>query len=462
MVKETTIPGTFPKDFLWGAASAAYQVEGAVNEDGRGASIWDTFSHTPGKTFRGDTGDVACDSYHRWREDVALLSQMHLKSYRFSVAWPRIAPNGDTAWNERGFAYYESLVDALLKNGIEPCITLYHWDLPQTLQDAGGWLNPATAQAFAAYAGAVAARFKGRVKKYITINEIQCAAYLGYGNGEHAPGLRLPLAAQFAAWENLMYAHCLAAQAVRAADGGALVGAASTGRVCYPSTQSAADVEAARAAMFYTADDDWAFTHQMFCDPLILGRWPEFAPGKSEGLQRAAAAVPASHTAQYAAGRMDFLCLNIYNGSEVRAGADGPAYVEAYPGFPRTALKWPVTPECLNWGPRYLGARYGLPMYISENGLSCNDKVYLDGRVHDADRIDFLTRYLRALRQGIAAGADVRGYYHWALTDNFEWSSGYGERFGLAYVDYRTGERIPKDSAAWYAQVAASNGAGLG
>ena len=449
----------FPQGFLWGAASASYQVEGGAREGGRGASIWDTFSHTPGRTARGETGDVACDSYHRWREDMQLLADMHLKAYRFSIAWPRVAPTGGTDWNAEGLAYYDKLVDGLLARGIEPCVTLYHWDLPQALEDKGGWQNIDTAKAFAQYAAKLGEHFNGRVHRWFTINEIACIVGLGYGSGVHAPGLQLSLEGQFACWQNVLYAHCLAAQALRAADAENRIGFASTGRICYPLTESEADVAAARRATFASPDDDWSFTHQMALDPLCLGHWPQQDVGPR--LAAAIARVPAEITNALPLGRLDFIGLNIYNGAPVRMGSAGPEYVERPTGYPRTAIGWPVEPKSLDWGPHFIGARYGLPMYITENGLSCNDWVSLDGQVHDADRIDFTARYLLALSDGIARGADVRGYFHWSLLDNYEWHSGYIERFGLVYTDYATCDRTPKDSARWYARVAETNGAAL-
>lgn len=446
----------FPKDFLWGAATAAYQIEGGAKEGGKGPSIWDTFSHTPGKVARGENGDVACDSFHRWREDIALLQGMNLKAYRFSAAWTRIAPTGGEDWNAEGLAYYDALVDGLLAAGIEPYLTLYHWDLPQALEDRGGWQNEETALAFARYAAKMGEHFRGRVRRWFTVNEIACVVGLGYGSGVHAPGLQLPLEQQFACWRNVLYAHCLAEKALHQADPANVVGIASTGRLCYPETETPQNIEAARALTFACPDDDWTFTHQMALDPLCLGRWPQRDVGPR--LAACMAAVPAHITAALADGRPDVIGLNIYNAAPARMGAGGPEYVPRPAGFPRTALGWPVEPQSLHWGPRLLGERYGLPMLITENGLSCCDKVYLDGNVHDADRIDFLARYLRALAQGIAAGADVRGYFHWSLLDNFEWHSGYGERFGLVYLNYATGGRLPKDSAAWYGRIAATNG----
>lgn len=306
----------FPKEFVWGAATAAYQIEGGAVEDGKGRSIWDVFSHTPGRTYRGETGDTAYDSYHRWREDIELLKSMHLKAYRFSVAWTRIAPTGGTDWNEKGFAYYDGLVNTLLEAGIEPYITLYHWDLPQALEEKGGWQNEDTARAFAVYTAKMAEHFKGRVHRWFTFNEPACIVKMGYGTGEHAPGLKLPLEGQFTCWQNIIYAHCLAAQELRHTDAENRVGFVSTGRICYPASEAKADVDAARALTFACPDEDWAFTHTMSLDPLCLGRWP--GPDLcGPQLSACIGAVPQYINDALSLGRPDMLGLNIYNAAPV-------------------------------------------------------------------------------------------------------------------------------------------------
>jgi len=419
----------FPKNFLWGAASASYQIEGGAKEDGRGESIWDVFSHTPGKIKNGDTGDVACDSCHRWREDVQLAKDLGLGAYRFSIAWPRIAPNGGTDWNPCGFDFYDRIVDALLEAGVQPWVTLYHWDLPQALQRRGGWQSEAVVQSYAAYAEKVARHFKGRVTNWFTFNEPQCFIGMGYGSGDHAPGLRLDPDSLETCWENFRKAHALGVDAIHGADAGNLVGLASTGDVYYPAADRPEDIEAARQLTFSTARGPYTFSYALALDHLC--------------------------------GKENFIGLNIYHGTAARMGEQGPETVPFPVGSPRTAMDWPVTPQALEWGPRFVSERYRLPIYISENGLSCQDKVFLDGKVHDPQRIDFLTRYLQSLSRAIAAGADVRGYFQWSLTDNFEWAEGYSQRFGLVYVDYAAGARIPKDSAGWYKEIAASNGGAL-
>lgn len=440
---------TFPKDFLWGAASSAYQIEGYSLEDGGGASIWHTFSHTPGKIANGDHGDIACDAYHRYEEDIALLKELGVKAYRFSTSWARIEPNADGSWNEAGLAYYDRIVDACLEVGIEPYMTLYHWELPQKYEDRGGWRKEETAYAFGRFAKTMATHFKGRVKSYFTLNEPQCTTSLGYAQGIHAPGLKLPLEDQFRVHLHQMIAHGLAQRAIKEADPAAAVGLASTGNLCYPEVETPAYISAAREATFATAEEFWIFTHQWLLDPICLGKFPDCAGTALEPLVQTVTAqqMEIIHTVP------DMLGYNVYNGHAIRPAENGFEYVPKYPGFPRTALKWPVTPEVLDWGMRFLYERYRLPMFITENGLSCNDKIYLDGKVHDPDRIDFLARYLICLNRAIKNGVDLRGYFHWALTDNFEWHSGYAERFGLVFVDYPAGKRIPKDSFRWYKEV---------
>lgn len=445
----------FPKNFVWGAASSAYQIEGRSLADGGGASIWDTFSHTPGKTFEGNTGDVACDSYAHPERDLENLKAMGLRHYRFSTSWARIEPKGDGTWNEQGLSYYDRVVDGCLSAGITPYMTLYHWELPQALEDRGGWLNADTAQAFGRFAGMMAEHFRGRVTHYFVLNEPQCSVALGYGTGVHAPGKRSPWQQQFAAWKTMLLAYGLGAKAIREADPAALVGIATTGKLCYPRTE--ADISAARQLTFRADHKDWAFNHGMFLDPVCFGRFPEDLDGELNAL---CAAVTAEEMAVIHQ-TPDFLGFNIYNGWETEDTPSGPHWVSRYEGFPRTALKWPVTPEVLDWGPYFLWERYQKPCYITENGLSCNDVVSLDGQVHDPNRIDFLHRYLLCLGNAIARGADIQGYFHWSLTDNFEWHSGYSERFGLVFVDYPTQTRILKDSAAWYARTVKENGAKL-
>lgn len=443
----------FCEGFLWGAASSAYQTEGSWDADGKGPGIWDTFCHTPGHIARGETGDTACDGYRRMEEDVALLRELGLTAYRFSISWPRIFPEGRGRVNEKGLAYYDRLVDLLLENKIAPFVTLYHWDLPECLEREGGWQNSRTADAFADYAALIARHFDGRVRHYITLNEPQCFLSLGYKEGIHAPGLRLDTHDLLDCARNILLAGGLAARALRENSTTPLqIGIASTGRLCYPTRDTAAGRFAAYRSSFAMTEDDWLFTHSWFLDAMVLGQYEPGAPAMLRNFLEQLLSTAWAVIRQ----PPDFLGVNVYHGTPV--DKSGAAILKP-PGFPRTALKWPVTPEVLYYGSRFLYDRYGLPLYITENGQSCNDRIFLDGQVHDPDRIDFLHRYLLSLRKAAEDEVPVLGYFHWSFTDNFEWHSGYDERMGLVYIDYQTGRRIPKDSARWYAQTARENGA---
>ena len=441
----------FPKGFVWGAACSSYQTEGAWEKDGKGLSIWDDFSHIPGMITNGETGDIACDSYHRYHEDIRLLKELGIPAYRFSISWPRILPDGTGNINEKGLAYYDAMIDLLLENGIEPYVTLFHWDLPSALQNKGGWRNRKTAEAFYDYASVIAKHFDGRVRNYITINEPQCFIELGYSRGTHAPGLQLSEDTISACIHNALLAHGFAVQALRKASNIPLnIGIASTGRLAYSDKDTPEACKAATEASFKLTEEDWYFTHHLYLDPIVLGHYPKDAPAF---IQRYAATVPDADW-DIIKKSIDFIGLNVYHGFPFeKAGI--------YTGFPRTATKWPVTPEVMRYGPRWLFERYALPICITENGQSCNDRIFLDGCVHDPDRIDFLSRYLKELNKAIEDGTPVSGYFHWSLTDNFEWNFGYDERFGLVYIDYPTSNRIPKDSAYWYAKTIKANGANL-
>lgn len=446
----------FPRDFLWGAATSAYQIEGGWDADGKGPSIWDHFCHTPGHIHNNETGDVACDHYHRFREDVALMKELGLKSYRFSINWPRVLPQGSGPVNPAGLDFYRQLTDTLLEAGIEPCVTLYHWELPLALHRRGGWLNPETARAFGQLASVVAQALDGRVRKYITLNEPQCATGLGYGAGSHAPGSRTDVTTQAAAAHHLLLAHGYAVQALRAASTAPVqIGIASTGSLFYPSQDTPENRAAAYEATFSPASG-WPFSHSWFLDPVVLGHYPE--TGLSSELEQFVRWVsPADWKLIHQP--LDFLAANIYSGDELDAqGRPVPRPT----GWPRTALRWSLSPASIRYGLAFLYQRYGLPLYVSENGQSCNDRIFLDGKVHDPDRIDYMQRYLLALGDALSEGVPVKGYYHWSLMDNFEWHSGYDERFGLIFVDYANGQRrIPKDSFYWYQQLIARGGAGL-
>lgn len=440
----------FKKDFVWGTATSAYQIEGAWNEDGRGESVWDVCSHQPGNIKFGHTGDVACDHYHKFKEDVALMHELGIKAYRFSISWTRIFPDGIGKVNEQGVKFYSDLIDELLKYGIEPYITLFHWDYPYALYKKGGWLNDDSVKWFAEYAGKVAELYSDRVKYFITLNEPQCFVHCGHLCAEHAPFLKMGYKDVFQICHNVLKAHGAAVIALREnAKQPIKIGYAPTGSAIYPATESPADVEAARKKYFECSPVDagafWGVS--WWSDPVILGHYPE------EGLKMYKDYLPeiTEEDMKLISQPLDFYCQNIYNGAEFRADENGnPVWVEREAGYPKTAFNWPVTPECLHYGPKFLYERYKLPIFISENGMACHDAVSLDGKVHDPNRIDFLNRYLIELEKATDDGADVGGYFLWSFMDNFEWASGYAERFGIVYVDYKTQERIPKDSAYWY------------
>ncbi len=453
---------SFPKDFAWGAASASYQIEGGACEDGKGPSIWDAFSHQPGKTFNGHTGDLACDAYHRFEEDLDLMESLGIRHYRFSLSWPRILPEGRGKINAAGLDYYDRLVDGCLQRGIKPWITLYHWDLPLALYHKGGWLNRDTAYAFEEYASIVADHFKDRADSFITINEPQCVVGMGHGNGLHAPGTLLSDEDMFRSWHHILLAHGLAVRKIREIIPCARIGAASTGALAYTEDPCSKTPEDLVCASFLSLpreqNEGWYFNHQWFLDPLVFGHYPEDPAAVWTPYKDSIDPADLSVISQ----PLDFIGLNIYNGTEmVPSESGGYQIADKYEGYPRTALKWPVTPGVLYWGPRLVYERYKLPVVITENGQSCNDRIFLDGKVHDPDRIDFLARYLGKLKRVCEDGIPVLGYFHWSFTDNFEWYSGYDDRFGLIYIDYRDCSRIPKDSARWYRDLIAENGESL-
>ena len=457
-------PLAFPPGFTWGAATAAYQIEGAANADGKGPSVWDTFSHTPGKVRGGDTGDIACDSYHRYREDAELLSSLGLSAYRFSVSWPRILPDGAGQVNQAGLDYYRALADALLERGIAPTATLYHWDLPQALQDRGGWPSRETALRFADYAAIVAEALGDRVARWITLNEPLVVANNGYRTGVHAPGLR-DMDAAAAATHYLLLGHGMAVAALRAA----LPSAAEVGitlnltpvRVTEGADGSAAALERARLITD-------ASTNGVFLEPVLTGRYPEYAlpavlPPDSliEDGDMATIAAP-----------LDFLGVNYYQPTHLRAGDPGDlrrneetsiagvdGVVQYRPeGLARTPMGWIVDPEGLyELLLRLSKDAPGLPLYVTENGCAAEDYVNPDGVVDDVERVRYLHLHLDAAARAIRDGANLAGYYVWSLLDNFEWAWGYQKRFGIVFVDFGTQRRIPKASSAFYADVARAN-----
>ena len=451
---------SFPKDFIWGTATASFQIEGAWDEDGKSPSIWDEFCEQPGAISDHSNGRIACDHYHRFREDVALMADRGIRNYRFSVSWPRILPEGTGKVNEAGVAFYNKLIDCLLEHGIRPWMTIYHWDLPACLERKGGWVNPQITEWFAEYTGVLADRFGDRVKDFFSINEPQCIIGLGYMTGGFAPGLKLGLKEQVTACHNLLKSHGRACQVLREKVNGVRIGYAPCGASVIPKDENnPADVEAARRAYFAMEKHSPSFSVAWFSDPVVLGTYP------ADGLEYFGQYLPEGwqEDMKLICQKLDYYAQNLYEGREVRAAENETGWEDVpYPaGHSRTACGWPVTPRTLYWAPRYLTERYKLPIIITENGMSSHDWVMPDGKVHDPHRIDFLHRYLRELRRAVEDGVDIRGYFCWSLMDNFEWARGYSERFGLVYVDYTTGERIPKDSFDWFAETVRTNGENL-
>ncbi len=438
-VEPQTHPATtFSSDFLWGAATAAYQIEGAVAEDGRGESVWDRFAATDGKVLNGDTGAIACDFYHRYREDVALMRDLGLTAFRFSVAWPRVLPQGRGAPNAAGLDFYDRLVDELLGSGIEPVATLYHWDLPIALEDAGGWPERATAEAFGEYAELVAGRLGDRVQRFITHNEPWVVAFLGYGGREHAPG-RASLPDAIAAAHHLLLSHGLAVEAIRREAPGAAVGITLNPIQAEPASDRPDDVAA-------TVEADGEQT-RWFLDPLFRGRYPE------DVLERLGPIAPPVRDGDLAtiAAPLDVLGVNYYSRHVIGRAPDGGRTVVHQPDSAYTQMGWEVSPQGLVDLLVRISRDYApAAIEITENGAAFPDVRSHDGRVDDPERRAYLAEHLEAVRQAVAAGVPVTGYYVWSLLDNFEWAHGYSKRFGLVYVDYPTLARIPKASFYWY------------
>ena len=430
----------FPRDFRWGVATAAYQIEGAVQEDGRGASIWDTFSHTQGKTEGGDTGDVACDHYHRFEGDVRLMAGAGLEHYRLSLSWPRILPQGRGRVEPRGLAFYDRLVDRLLQNGIQPAVTLYHWDLPQALEDAGGWLNRDTASLFRDYAALVFQHLGDRVKLWITHNEPWCTAYLGHGVGIHAPGLKDPELA-FAAGHHVLLSHGLAMEAWREQNRAGQIGITLNLNHVYPASEREEDIKAAELQD--------VFQNRWFLDPLFTRRYPD----RLQEWGSADRSVVKPGDLDVIATPMDFLGVNYYSAAVVAQGDSGRPTRDVTPRTWVTDMGWPVMPEGLRDLLVRLSTEFtSIPLIVTENGMAAQDQV-VDGAVRDEERVRYVRVHIEAVADAIARGARVHGYYLWSLMDNFEWGFGYHKRFGAIYVDYATHERIPKDSWHWYSKV---------
>ncbi len=449
---------SFPKDFIWGAATASYQVEGGAFDDGKGLSVWDTMCKQPGKIKAGDTGDVACDHYHRYKEDAAIMGNLGLKAYRLSICWPRVIPEGVGKVNEKGLEFYDKLIDSLLENGVDPWVTLFHWDFPYSLYCRGGWLNPNSSNWFADYAQVIVDKLSDRVSNWITQNEPQCYIGLGHQSGEHAPGLKLGFKDILLINHNSLLAHGKAVQVIRSrAKKPPAVGAALLGVIKIPATNSPEDIEAARQEMFSVkVKNTW--NNSWFADPMVLGHYPE------DGFELFKEEMPAitQGDMETICQPLDFYGANIYNGDYYKAGKDGSSVsVQPGTGPALTGMGWNVTPASLYWGPKYLYERYKLPIVVTENGLANTDWVHQDGMVHDPQRIDFLSSYLKEYHRAIQDGVKVKGYFLWSIMDNFEWAEGYAKRFGLVYVDYATCKRTLKNSALWYKDIIKCNGESL-
>ncbi|SDR14416.1 GH1 family beta-glucosidase [Thermostaphylospora chromogena] len=450
----------FPPGFVWGAATSAYQIEGAVDVDGRGKSIWDEFVRRPGRILNGDTADVAVDHYRRYREDVKLMADLGLTAYRFSVSWPRVQPDGSGAVNPAGLDFYKRLTDELLAHGIEPWITLYHWDLPLPLEEAGGWPARDTAKRFSEYAAIVHEALSDRVTNWSTVNEPWCAAFLGYASGEHAPGRREPAQAIRAA-HHLNLAHGLAVRAIRAQSSTSKVGGCVNLYAVSPQTDSESDLDAARRID--------GLQNRFFLEALLRGSYPD------DVLQDIAHITDMSFVQdgdmETISAPIDILMVNYYSRFTVSGTPGGAASAAAAPtdsgspwvgsehvsfvngGRPVTAMGWEIDDTGLMEILTRVAKEYpGIPMVISENGAAFDDVLTEDGSVHDRDRVAFIDAHLRTCHAAIEAGVPLQGYFAWSLLDNFEWAWGYGKRFGLVYVDYETQRRIPKDSALWYAE----------
>ena len=441
----------FPNGFLWGCATAAYQVEGAAKVDGRGPSIWDTFSHIPGKVYHNQTGDVADDQYHLYKQDVQLLKWLGAKCYRFSVSWPRVFPQGTGAPNPKGIDYYSRLVDELLANGIEPFCTLFHWDLPQALQDrVGGWESRETSKAFGEYAAYVASKLSDRVHHFFTMNEFSSFIDLGYRDGRFAPGLKLPPARLNQARHWAVLAHGLAVQAIRAnGKPGTKVGLAENFTIGVPVIEAEPHLQAAAKGT--------RFMNAQYLTVIMEGRYmPEY-------LEQQGANAPkfTDEELKIIGSPLDFVGANVYTPAYVRA-ADSPlgfAPVQNPASFPHMASPWLyVGPEALYWAPRHLSQIWNVrEIYITENGCSSADVLTPDGHVYDTDRIMFLRNYIGRLQRAVAENIPVRGYFLWSLLDNFEWADGYNLRFGIYYVDFETQKRYPKLSAYFYRELISRN-----
>lgn len=449
----------FKENFIWGVSSAAYQIEGAYQEDGKGLNIWDVYTNTvnePEYVKHNETGNVACDHYHRYKEDIQYIKALGVKAYRFSINWTRILPDGTGKVNQKGIQFYSDLVDELLKNDITPVVTLFHWDYPYELLKKGGWLNDDSSDWFAEFTEVVVKAISDRVKYWITLNEPQVFIGLGHFMGNHAPFIKLHNHDIIRASHNVLLAHGKAVRVIRKnARTEPVIGISLASACCTPYDNSPEEIEAARKRSFNMNKYNYPFSASLWADPIFLGRYPE------DIYEIMGSQMPQikKEDMDIISEPVDFYGLNIY---ESRSIEQHNGYPEAsYIGIGRTTTDWAVTPHTMYWSSKFLYERYKVPVFITENGMANTDWIHLDGCVHDPQRIDYTARYLKELMRAADDGADIMGYMHWSVLDNYEWSSGYDKRFGLIYVDYTTQKRIIKDSGYWYKAVVESNGADL-
>ncbi len=446
----------FCKDFMWGAASAAYQVEGAWQEDGKGLSVWDVCGRNQNIIMYDENGDVACDHYHRFKEDVAMMKEMGLKCYRFSISWTRIIPDGVGAVNEKGLQFYSDLVDELIANGIEPLVTLFHWDYPYALYQKGGWMNPESPDWFEAYTKVVVDALSDRVKYWITINEPQCFIGCGYEFGTHAPFLKTNRRDLIQMTHHTLLAHGRAVKYIREhAKKTPEISFAPIAPVYIPKDNSKEAIEEAKKKTFSMTEHGFTFGLTWWSDPVILGKYPD------EAYEMFGDDMPVYNEEEMKliSQPLDFYGMNVYYSAAEHTEKVYPENM--WQGRGVTAMGWPLSPEVLYWSPKFIYERYGLPIMITENGMAGMDWIHLDGKVHDSYRIDYTHQYLLEYKRAAEEGIPLKGYIHWSVMDNFEWKLGYSKRFGLVYVDYQTQERILKDSAYWYKAVMESNGENL-
>jgi beta-glucosidase len=451
----------FKKGFIWGAAAASYQIEGSWDFEGKGFSIWDHFTEKEGAVYQGNSGQIACDHCNRYKEDVQIMKEIGLQSYRFSISWPRVLPQGTGAVNEKGLDFYSRLVDELLSKDIIPFPTLYHWDYPYELYMKGGWLNPDSSDWFAEYTAQVVHKLSDRVNHWFTLNEPEVFIDLGHVQGIHAPGVKLQKRDTIRMIHNVLLSHGKAVKTIR--ENSKLtpqIGMAPVCAVAIPANEEQSSVDAARKLMFAPDSEDsfTAWSNSWWLDPVFFGKYP------AESLKELEKFLPMGYEKdmEIIQQPLDFLGNNHYNGKYVFAGSDGqPVEKKPEVGEPMTGFNWRVTPEGIYWGAKFLYERYKKSIIITENGLSNKDWVALDGKVHDPQRIDFTTRYLREYKRAAEDGVDLAGYFHWSIMDNFEWAAGYRERFGLVHVDFTTQKRTIKDSGYWYKSVIESHGENL-